>query len=205
MENKWLQWAKKLQSISQSGLEYSKDKYDIERFREIRELSVEILNEYTEMDHKKIRDLFTNEQGYQTPKVDVRAAVFNNDRILLVKEQLDNKWSLPGGWADIDISVYENIIKESLEEAGAVVSPKRVIAILDRNKHVKDNSPYSIYKIFVECNYISGSFESNIETEESGFFSLDNMPELSVGRNTFEQIEMCFRAKDAEFFEVICD
>ena len=124
METKWLNWAKKLQAIAQTGLEYSKDKFDIERFEQIRALSIEIMNEYTDIDHSKIRTLFANESGYQTPKIDIRAAVFKEDKILMVREQLDDKWSLPGGWADIDLSIYENVVKESMEEAGAKVELK---------------------------------------------------------------------------------
>ena len=205
MDKKWLDWAKQLQAISQSGLEYSKDKYDIERFEQIRNLSIEIISEYTDMDNTKVRSLFANEQGYQTTKVDVRAAVFKNNKILMVREELDNKWSLPGGWADIDLSVYENVVKETKEEAGVEITPRRVIAVLDRNKHIDDTFPYSVYKIFVECDYISGEHQKNIETIESGFFTNDNLPELSEGRNTLSQIQMCFQARKEGKFEAIFD
>ncbi len=205
METKWLNWAKKLQSIAQSGLEYSRDKFDIERFEQIRELSIEIMSDYTDMDNSKIRSLFANETGYQTPKVDIRAAIFKEDKILMVKEKTDNKWSLPGGWADIDLSVFENVTKESMEEAGARVKPIRIIAVLDRNKHIEDTYPYSVYKFFVECDYVEGKYKDNIETTESGFFTLNTLPELSVGRNTKSQIEMCFKARNVDVFETIFD
>ncbi|WP_273326556.1 NUDIX hydrolase [Vallitalea guaymasensis] len=205
MEKQWLQWAKELQAISQSGLAYSKNEFDIERFQRIREISVEIMSEYTQISNTKIRTLFANETGYQTPKIDVRAVIFNNNKILMVKENKDNKWSLPGGYADIDLSVSENAKKESMEEAGAVVSPKRIIAVLDRNKHVDDDYPYSIYKIFVECDYIEGEYINNIETCEAEFFDSDNLPQLSLGRNTKEQIEMCFKAREKELLEPIFD
>lgn len=205
MDKKLLQWAKRLQSLAQSGLEYSKDKYDIERFQEIRDISVEILSTYTELDHAKVKSLFAIEEGYQTPKIDVRAVIFKEDKILMVQESYDRKWSLPGGWADIEYSLSENIIKEAKEEAGVEVLPKKIIAILDRNKHVDDLYPYSIYKIFVECDYISGSYEKNIETIDSKFFSLNNLPELSVGRNTKNQIIMCFNAHEKENSSVIFD
>jgi len=205
MEKKWLSWAKELQAIAQCGLEYSTDKFDIERFEQIRNMSVEIMSEYTDIDTAKVRSLFANEQGYQTPKVDVRAAIFNENKILLVREESDKKWSLPGGWADIDHSVYENIVKETREEAGAEIAPKRVIAIMDRNKHVDDTYPYSVYKIFVECDYISGEHQENIETCESGFFSCDSLPELSETRNTVNQVQMCFRVREKKVHEVIFD
>ena len=205
MEEKWLSWAKQLQSIAQAGLAYSKDKYDIERFQQTRNLSVDILNEYTGVSKEKIKDLFCNEIGYQTPKVDIRAAIFKEDKILLVKESIDGCWSMPGGWAEVNLSIKENIIKEAKEEAGVNVVPKRLIAILDRNKHNEPVTPYGIYKIFVLCQLIDGVFEENIETEESGFFSLMDLPPLSVGRNTKAQIEMCFKARLDENFSAIFD
>lgn len=205
METKWLEWTKKLQSIAQAGIEYSKDPFDIERFEQIRALSIEIMSAYTELDHSKVRTLFANETGYQTPKVDIRAAIFKEDKILMVREKVDKKWSLPGGWADIDLSIGENIIKESMEEAGAIVKPKRIIGALDRNKHIDDAFPYSVYKIFVECDYVEGKYVENIETIESNFFAFNELPELSVGRNTKSQIEMCFNAREADVFETVFD
>jgi ADP-ribose pyrophosphatase YjhB (NUDIX family) len=194
METKWLSWAKRLQSIAQAGLTYSKDKYDIERFQQIRDISIEILNEYTEISNEKIKDLFCNETGYQTPKVDIRGAVFKDGKILLVKESIDGRWSLPGGWAEVNLSVKENVIKELREETGLNVVPKRLIAVLDRNKHNHPITPYGIYKIFVLCELIGGVFKKNIETVESGFFSLEDLPPLSLGRVTKEQITMCFES-----------
>jgi len=205
MEPKWLSWAKQLQSIAQAGLTYSKDKYDIERFQQIRNISVEILNEYTGISNEKIKDLFCNETGYQTPKVDIRGAVFKDDKILLVKESIDGRWSLPGGWAEVNLSIKENVIKELQEEAGLNVTPKRLIAVLDRNKHNHPITPYGIYKVFVLCDLIDGEFEKNIETVESGFFSLDDLPPLSLGRITREQIAMCFEAKVNNSFVTIFD
>lgn len=204
-EPKWLEWAKKLQAIAQAGLTYSQDKYDLERFEQIRTLSIEILNNYTDIEHKKIYDLFANETGYPTPKIDVRAAIFHNEKILLVKEQIDGLWSMPGGWADNDISLRENLIKESQEEAGVNIDPKRIIAILDRKKNNRPPLPYGVYKIFVECDFIYGEFKENIETSEAGFFSIENLPPLSLGRNTKEQIEMCFKAREKQFLEPIFD
>jgi len=206
MQPKWLYWAKQLQSISQAGIEFTINPYDRERYEKIRALSIEILNEYTDIDKGKLVSLFANESGYQTPKIDVRAAIFNNENeILMIREKLDNKWALPGGWADIELSLSENIIKESFEEAGAEISPRRIVAIFDRNRHVKDDFPYSAYKVFVECDFIRGKFADNIETLEHGFFTLETLPELSEGRNTREQIEVCFKARKTERFEAIFD
>lgn len=205
MEPKWLSWAKQLQSIAQAGLAYSKDKYDIERFQQIRNLSVEIMSEYTGISNEKVEDLFCNETGYQTPKVDIRGAIFKEDMILLVKESIDGCWSMPGGWAEFNLSIKENIIKEAKEEAGLNVVPKKIIAVLDGNKHNKPLNPYGIYKIFVLCELIDGVFERNIETEESGFFCLKDLPQLSLERNSIKQVEMCFEAKSHDNFFILFD
>jgi ADP-ribose pyrophosphatase YjhB (NUDIX family) len=206
MQPKWLFWAKQLQSIAQAGIEFTNDPYDRERYETIRTLSIEIMHEYTQIDKKRLVDLFANESGYQTPKVDARAAIFNADNeILMVKEKIDKRWSLPGGWADIELSLYENIIKESFEEAGAEIKPKRIIAIFDRNKHVKDDFPYSAYKIFVECDFVRAEFTDNVETMEHRFFNFETLPELSEGRNTEEQIAICFKARKEKTFEAIFD
>ncbi|MBN2221040.1 MAG: NUDIX hydrolase [Vallitaleaceae bacterium] len=203
--DQWLSWAKELQAIAQAGLEYTKDKYDRERFRRIREISLEIVQEYSKEDMRVIRDLFANESGYQTPKVDVRGAIFKENRILMVREEIDGKWSLPGGWADIDLSIRENVVKEAFEEAGAKVLPKRIIAILDRRKHNSEPCPYSIYKVFVECDFLEGDYLENIETIAAGFFDLDHLPELSLTRNTYEQIRMCFETHNQARTETIFD
>ena len=172
----------------------------------IRMMSIEILNEYTGIDHREITRLFASESGYPTPKIDVRAAIFNNEgRILMVRENHDGRWALPGGWADIELSLSENLIKESMEEAGAEIRLKKIVGIFDRNRHVHDDFPYSAYKIFVECEYLRGEFSPNIEISDHGFFALDNLPELSEGRNTREQIELCFRAKDEVTFDPVYD
>ena len=204
-ERKWLDIAKKLQSIAQAGLEYSKDKYDLERFEEIRKVSIDIMECYTDIEREKIKNLFAGETGYQTPKIDIRAAVFHENKILMVKEKLDNRWSLPGGWADIDLSLKENLIKEAMEEAGAKIIPERILAVYDRNRNTNILFPHSVYKIFVQCKYLENKFVENIETEETGFFSIDQLPELSETRNTASQIKMCFRYKDRPFHEPYFD
>ena len=205
MQEKWLKWASELQSIAQAGLTFGENQYDRDRYQQIRDLSVDILQSYTDMEHNKIRDLFASETGYQTPKVDIRAAVFSDDRILLVNEKVDGKWSLPGGWADVNSSVRESAVRECFQEDGAVVKPKRIVAIHLGNRHNNHNFPFTIYKIFVECELIEYRFQENTETLGSDFFSLDMLPELSTERNTIEQIKMCFDAKDSSLFETIFD
>jgi ADP-ribose pyrophosphatase YjhB (NUDIX family) len=205
MENKWLKWASELQSIAQAGLTFGKTQYDIDRYQKIRDLSVEILDEYTDIGYEKIRDLFAGETGYQTPKVDIRAAVFKEEKILMVNEKIDGKWSLPGGWADVNTSVSESAVKECIEEAGAIVKPKRIIAVHLANRQNNFVYPFTIYKIIVECELIEYCFKENTETLDSNFFSLNDLPELSLERNSFKQIQMCFEAKKSIVFETDFD
>ena len=131
---KWLEWAIELQSLAQAGLTYGKDVYDRERYERIRDISAEILSYKTDISVEKVKNLFCNEIGYQTPKLDTRAAVFEHEKILLVKEN-NGKWSLPGGWVDVNLSVKENTVKEVKEESGLDVTADRIIAIQDRDRH----------------------------------------------------------------------
>lgn len=201
---RWLQWAVELQSIAQAGLFYVKDDFDRERFQRIRDIAAEMLAYKTEIPLDKVKDLFCCEIGYQTPKIDTRAAIFQEDKILLVKEK-NGRWSLPGGWVDVDLSVKENVIKEVREEAGLKVSADRVIAVEDREKHNQPGYAYKVCKIFVLCTVLGGSFQENTETVESRYFGLEELPELSEEKNNREQIEMCFEAYRSENWEPFFD
>ncbi len=197
-EPKWLEIAKELQLISQAGLAYSKDKYDIERFQQIQTVCADIFAHHSKIDHVDIEDLFNNQAGYPTPKIDVRAAIFKANKILLVQEKLDGKWALPGGWADSNLSLKENLIKEAEEEAGAKIIPREIIAVHDRKKHNQPPIPFGVYKIFVLCDFVEMDFTPNIETAAAEFFSRENLPSLSTGRNNNLQIQMCFSANSEE-------
>ena len=142
---------------------------------------------------EKVKELFCNETGYQTPKIDTRAAIFKDDKILLVHEN-NGTWSLPGGWCDVNVSVTENTIKEVKEEAGLDVTVKSVIAIQDREKHNLPVYAYRICKIFMLCFVTGGNFEVNIETTGFDYFAEDELPELAGEKNNEEQIKMCFNA-----------
>ena len=190
----WLDWAMELQSIAQNGLTYTKDHYDKERFERIREISAEIIGKKSNISLDTAKDLFCNESGYQTPKLDVRAAVFDEGKILLVKE--NDKWALPGGWVDYNDSVRSSAIREVKEEAGLDVEPIKIIALQDRNKHNTPQYAHGICKIFVLCSLLGGAFQINHETTESGFFAMDSMPPLDSAKTTSKQVEMCFEAHD---------
>lgn len=199
-----LAWARELQFLAQAGLEYSKDVFDIERFKRIREISAEMMSLKTGVSLEKVKDVFCNETGFKTPKLDTRAVVFKDNKILLVKES-DGRWSLPGGWVDEMETVKSNTVKELYEEAGIKGEAVRVIALHDRNKRNAGIYVHSICKIFVLCRAISGSFKENSETTQSGYFDIDNLPPLAEEKTTKEQIKMCFDAKDDKNFEVEFD
>ena len=202
----WKKWAQELQFLAQSSLAYSKDKFDRERSERIRDIACEMLSYKYDLSIEKIKMDFASEIGYQTPKVETRAVIIKDNKILLVKEQLDGKWALPGGYQDVNVSVRENVIKEASEEAGAVVQPLKVVAVLDYNRHHHVNFPLGMVKIFVLCEYINHSFNENTETLGAEFYSLDDLPELSLTRTTKKQLEMCFECyKNPENWDTIFD
>lgn len=205
MKLKWLEWAKQIQAISQTGLEYSKDVYDLERFEQLRALSVEIMHEYMDIETEKIRTLFANETGYATPKVDIRGVVFKDNKILLVKERMDGAWALPGGWADVGLSPKEVVVKEIKEESGFQVEATRLVGVIDKKFHDHPPSPFHVYKIFIQCEIIGGEAKEGVETLQVGFFAEHNLPELSTERNTEKQIRQLFHYLRDPNKEAFCD
>ena len=202
--DKWLKLAIEIQSIAQNGLTYTNNVYDIERYERLRDISAEMVNMKTDIPIEKVKNLFCNETGYQTPKLDTRAVIFKDNKILLVHEN-NGTWSLPGGWVDVLESIKSNTVKEVKEETGLDVLAKKVIAIQDRNKHNKPIYAYGVCKIFVLCDVIGGKFEKNIETTEIGYFATDELPLLAEEKNNKEQIEMCFHAMNDENWQVQFD
>lgn len=139
--------AKRLQAIAQAGITYSISDYDLERYNELQNISIDILKKLTDENVDKIKNLFTNETGYQTPKTDVRAVIFKDNKILMVKEKSDNSWSLPGGWSDIGYSPSEVVVKEVKEEAGLEVKAKKLLAVFDKKFHPHPPSLYQKVQI----------------------------------------------------------
>ena len=203
-EHPWLEWAKELQFIAQAGLTYTKDPFDKERFERVREIAAEIISLQGRLPLEQVKDLFCNETGFQTPKLDTRAAIFKHDKILLVEEN-DGTWSMPGGWVDVMETVKSNTVKEVKEEAGLDVEAVRVIALHDRNQHNQPPYAYNVCKVFVLCEVKGGCFHPNLETVGSGYFGLDELPPLSVDKNSCQQIEMCFSAYRDENWQVEFD
>lgn len=192
--DKLIKWAMEIQSLAQNGLAYTDNVYDIERYERLREISAEMISEKSNISLEKVKNLFCNEEGYQTPKIDTRAAIFKEDKILLVHES-NGTWALPGGWCDMLESVKSNTIKEAKEETGMDVQAVKVISIQDRNKHNKPIYAYGVCKVFILCDIIGGEFIDNIETTETKYFSIEDLPtNLAEEKTNREQIEMCFKA-----------
>ena len=191
-EPQWLVWARELQAHAQNGLTYSRDPYDRERFQAIRQLAAEIMATYTQMDMPRVLDLFEREIGYATPKVDVRAAVFRDDALLLVREKIDGGWTLPGGWADTGESPGEAVAREVYEESGYRVRATKLLAVYDRNRHGHPVIPFYVYKLFFRCELEGGMATPSIETDGIGFFTERELPDLSLSRVVPAQIQRLF-------------
>src|ERR1700733_5226044 len=188
-EPNWLVWARELQAIAQTGLNFSADPYDLERYQRLRAIAVEMLAAGSGAPIERISALFDQDLGYPTPKVDVRGAVFRDERILLVREISDGRWTLPGGWADVNQSARESVEREIQEESGFRARAQQLAAVWDyrRQGHVYSH-PYSIYKFFFICELIGGTATVSTETSAVEFFQLEQLPELSLGRVTPAQI-----------------
>jgi ADP-ribose pyrophosphatase YjhB (NUDIX family) len=192
MDPKWLDWAKRLQALSQTGLTFAHDPYDRERYQAVGTIAAEIMATHSDADPSFIRQLFADQAGYATPKVDVRGAVFRDDAILLVKERSDGGWTLPGGWADVGDAPSDAVVREIAEESGYQTRAIKLLALYDRNKHGHPAYPFHAYKIFFQCELIGGAPATSGETDEVGFFRENALPELSLTRVMPAQIERLF-------------
>jgi ADP-ribose pyrophosphatase YjhB (NUDIX family) len=188
---KWLTFLQSLQSIAQAGLAYPGDKYDKERFQQLRDLTAEAMANISALPTEHVKTLFCNETGFQTPKIDTRAVILNKaNEILLVCEGEQNKWSLPGGWCEVTLTPAENTIKEALEEAGLHIRVERLIMTQWYANHNRPPIAYGCLKLFYHCSALNGSFRPNIETSSARYFPIDELPELWENRNTAEQIRL---------------
>ena len=182
-----------IQSLAETGIHYSKNPFELKRNQEINDLCMKILEQYTGENLEVVRTHLEERSGYKTPKVDVRAVVFNEENeLLMVREKIDNRWSLPGGWADIGFSPSEVAVKETLEEAGIRVKPFSLLAVMDKKCHEHPSDLYYIYKIFLGCEVIAEESMDGLETTDAAFFSEESIPALSGPRNTRWQIQLLF-------------
>lgn len=192
IEPPWLIIGRELRAIAQIGLAFSQEPFDRLRYERIRELAASLIAQRSGLDDAAILDYFRRETGYATPKVDVRAAAFLEGRVLLVKEISDGAWTLPGGWADVNQSAAECVVREVTEESGYVVRAVKLAAVYDYRKRNRPQHLDSIYKMFFICELVGGSASASIETSEAAFFPRDALPPLSVGRTTAQQIARMF-------------
>ncbi len=190
-------WAKELQAMAAAGIQYTTNDFDRERFLRIRDIAAEMAAYELDLSAGQMKDTFALDVGYQTPKIETRAAVFNGDQVLLVRER-NGKWSMPGGWCDEQETVRSNTIKEAWEEAGVQVEPYRIIALDSQNLRNRPANFYGVCKIFVLCRVIGGEFQPNLETSERRYFSIYDLPPLILGKQNPEQIFYCHEAYLAE-------
>jgi ADP-ribose pyrophosphatase YjhB (NUDIX family) len=193
IEPVWLMVGRELKAIAQIGLTFSQDAFDRQRYQRIRELSATLLAHGSEGDAAKMLDLFQLDAGYATPKVDVRGAAFREGRVLMVREVSDGGWTLPGGWADVNQTAAECVVREISEESGFQARAVKLAAVHDYRKRHPPRHIDSIYKMFFICVLTGGSARPSHETSEVAFFSRSELPMLSMGRTTPEQIELMFR------------
>lgn len=201
VEPEWLPWAREIAAIAQSGLAFAPSFHDRERYERLRTLSASMIASQTAVRFERIAALFGCETGYATPKVDVRGAVFDREmRLLMVRERADaDRWSLPGGWADVNLTAAANVIKEVEEESGFRVRVTKLAAVLDRTRQGHTPGIFSCYKLFFLCEVIGGAAAASDETSAVGWFAEDRVPEeLSLGRVLPAQIRRLFQhARDA--------
>lgn len=200
----------RLQALAQAGLAYGNNSYDRERYEEVRAISVALMSELSEEPIEKIIKAFASEDGYQTPKVDIRDVVLRKvSEVLLVQEKLDrDRWTLPRGWADVGYTPFEVAAKEVLEETGLLVKPRRLLALFDKRQHSHPPQPWYVYKAFIHCEIQSGHL--NLDTQETKgarWFSQEQLSsiELSTDRVTAMQLSTVLALAQDPHSAVICD
>ncbi len=196
-EPPWLIIARELRAIAQTGLTFTQDRFDRQRYERLHELTASLLAQASGEDYDTIIGGLRGEVGYATPKVDVRGAAFRDDRILMVREISDGKWTLPGGWADVNQTARECVVREIAEESGFQARAVKLAAVYD---YQRSNRPArhldSIYKMFFICEITGGTARPSDETSEVEFFPRDDLPPLSQGRSTAAQIERMFEHRE---------
>lgn len=195
MDPQWLLWAREMQAMAQTGLAFTKDPYDVERYSALRALAARIMAEHTALDPAPIEALFADQAGYATPKVDVRGAVFDaQDRLLLVREAVDgDRWTLPGGWADVNQTPSECVLREIREESGFEASVVKLAAVWDSQRQGHRPSAFHIYKLFFVCRLEGGAATTSLETTGVAFFAEADLPDdLSLGRVLPGQLRRMF-------------
>ena len=188
---KWLGWAREIFSLSQSGLTYSGNQYDIERYKRLQEITAEIIASQSDMAKESVLDSFSMQAGYITPKVDVRGAVIRDGKILLIQERADGKWAMPGGWADLGNAPASVAEREVWEESGFRVKAEKVVAVIDANR-IEPMEFYHAYKIIFLCKLLDGEPRISYETLAVDFFDPNHLPPLSMYRTDENMLQEVF-------------
>jgi ADP-ribose pyrophosphatase YjhB (NUDIX family) len=199
-EPQWLRIAREMRAIAQTGLAFNADGFDHQRYQRLRELAALLMAQGSAAEHESILELLRQEKGYATPKVDVRGAAFQDGRVLMVREISDGKWTLPGGWADVNQSAGECVVREIAEESGFKARALKLAAVYDYQKRNPPRHIDSIYKMFFICEIVGGAARASDETSEVAFFPRNELPPLSLGRTTTAQIDRMF--EHCEQFEL---
>lgn len=180
---KWLEWAREIQALAQTGLQYAVDEYQRERYHRLMEIAAEIIGETSNLDYPFLQETFTHQIGYATPRVDVRGAIFQKNRLLLVRERMDGGWTLPGGWADVGDVPSQAAEREVLEEAGYQVKASKVVGVYDANRSGRLEL-FHAYKIVYLCDLLGGEARPSVETSEVAFYGWDEIPAVLSGERT---------------------
>lgn len=186
---KWLDWARRIQAISQTGLEFAHNEYDVERNKKLEKIAAEIISEHSKLNETELLEIFLNQKGYSTPKVDVRTAIVKDEKLLLVKEASDGKWAMPGGWADVGDIPSQAAIREAKEESGFDVEIIKVLGVYDANRNSGLLELFHAVKIVYLCKIIDGEATPSFETPEVNFFSINELPQLSENRTNLKHID----------------
>jgi len=188
---KWIEWAREIFSLSQAGLAYSKNEFDIERYKRLQEITAEMIESQSELLKESILNSFSMQAGYATPKIDVRGAVVHEGKILLIQERTDERWAMPGGWADLGDAPASVAEREVWEESGYRVKAEKVVAVLDANR-IEPFEFYHAFKIIFLCKLIDGEPSTSNETMAVDFFDLNNLPPLSLFRTNEDMLQEVF-------------
>ena len=195
-EPQWLRIAREVRAIAQTGLAFNADGFDHQRYQRLRELAALLMAQGSATEHESILELLRQEKGYATPKVDVRGAAFQDGRVLMVREISDGKWTLPGGWADVNQTAGECVVREIAEESGFTARALKLAAVYDYQKRNPPRHIDSIYKMFFLCEIVGGAARASDETSEVAFFPRHELPPLSLGRTTAAQIDRMFEHRE---------
>lgn len=188
---KWIEWAREIFSLSQAGLTYSRNEFDLDRYKRLLEITAEMIESQSVLSKEAVLESFSMQAGYTTPKIDVRGAVVQDNKILLIQERMDGRWAMPGGWADLGNAPASVAEREVQEESGYRVKAEKVVAVIDANR-IEPMEFYHAFKIIFLCSLIDGEPKTSHETMAVDFFPMEALPPLSIYRTNEEMLQEVF-------------